>query len=43
MDPRHGGVVVEKHHSAAPNVGTVIALERFQQYLPKHEHNGEAK
>lgn len=42
MDPRHGGVVVEKHHTAAPDVGSVIALDRFQQYLPKHDREGHS-
>jgi CRISPR-associated protein Csx3 len=37
MDPRHGAIVVEAHHPAAPNVGSAIPLERFQQYLPKHD------
>ncbi|MBI4472335.1 MAG: CRISPR-associated protein Csx3 [Acidobacteria bacterium] len=40
MDPRHGGVVVETHHPEAPHVGSVIALERFREYLPKHDPEG---
>ncbi len=40
MDPRHGAVVVETHHSAAPDVGSVIALKRFQEYLPRHDPEG---
>lgn len=37
MDPRHGAIVVEAHYPAAPAVGSAIPLERFQEYLPKHE------
>jgi CRISPR-associated protein Csx3 len=37
MDPRHGAIIVEAHHPAAPAVGSAIPLERFQEYLPKHE------
>ncbi len=36
MDPRMGAVVVENHHPAAPNVGTIIPFDLLQQYLPGH-------
>jgi len=37
VDPRQGAVVVEAHHPDAPAVGSIIALDRVQQYLSKHE------
>jgi CRISPR-associated protein Csx3 len=39
MDLRHGGIVIEVHNTDAPAVGSVIALEQIQPYLPRHEEN----
>ncbi|CAI9086389.1 CRISPR-associated protein Csx3 [Candidatus Methylacidiphilum fumarolicum] len=38
FDPRIGGVVVERHHKEAPEVGETIPANEIQKYL---EHNQE--
>jgi CRISPR-associated protein Csx3 len=37
MDLRHGAIVVESHHPDAPAVGSVVALDFIQPYIPRHE------